>query len=186
MGWFVSEDRVPVELEGCRCPGSPHDHDTVWLRAELGPEAGFAAVAAVDRIVAEARASGGVIADFAEPLGRIYARYGIVEWTFLDDDGEAVPVTPENIGRLKWEAVYLISDKGDSLYGETLLRPLVDRLSKSSRSGRTAKSTSQRRASSSVRPKQSRRSTTATTPRPRLVTPSSDGDSSSSPKKKSA
>src|SRR4051812_46774706 len=66
MGWFVSEDRVPVELEGCRCPGSPHDHDTVWLRAELGPEAGFAAVAAVDRIVAEARASGAEIMDFAE------------------------------------------------------------------------------------------------------------------------
>lgn len=168
MGWFVSDEREAVELGECRCAGTPHDHDTVWLRAELGPDAGFAANVAVDRLLSDARASGRTEianAEFKEPLGRIYAQYGIADWTFLDDDGEPVPVTQENIARLSWAVVFPIAERGDVLYGPALLAPLVAQASKSSRNGAT--STSAPTKSSAARPKRSRPSTTASTPRRR-------------------
>ncbi len=178
MGWFVSDERVPVELAECRCPDTPHDHDTVWLRAELGPDGGYAVLRAI-------RAHGGSD-ELTEALGRAYAEHGIIDWTFLDDDGEPVPVTKQNIRQLSWAAVYPVAERGDTLYAEELLAPLRDRLPKSSPSGRTGRSTSPKKSSTSTRPKRSRPSTTATTQpsRPRLV--SSDGDSSTLPKKKSA
>jgi hypothetical protein len=149
VGWFVSEERVPVEGLACRCPGTPHpDGDTVWLRAELGPEGGYAVLRAI-------RAA--VTTEFLpEHLGRAYAEHGIVDWTFLDDDGELVPVTPENVARLSWPVVYPVAERGDVLYAEELLAPLVARPSKSSRNGHTARSTSATRGTTSTRRKPSK------------------------------
>lgn len=146
MGWFVNDDRVAVEGLGCRCPGTPHpDGDTVWLRAELGPEGGFAALSVI-------RAVGGDADLLAEKIGRVYAEHGIVDWTFLDDDGEPVPCTPEMVARLSWDVLYPVAEKGDEIYSEGILRPLVAKASRSSRNGHTAPSTSRKRTSSSKRP----------------------------------
>lgn len=179
MGWFVSDERIPVEMEGCRCHGSPHDHDTVYLRAELDPAGGFAAMAAINA----AQVNPDVL---QERIGRAYAEHGIVDWTFLDDDGEPVPVTKENIRRLSWDVIYPIADKGDDIYAEALLRPLVARRLKSSPNGRTARSTSATRKRSTVRRKPSKPSTTATTQPTPLRSMSSVGDSSTSPRKRLA
>lgn len=148
-GWFVSEDRVAVEGLDCRCPGGPHpDGDTVWLRAELGPEGGYAVLRAI-------RAA--ATTEFLpENLGRAYAEHGIVDWTFLNDSGEVVPCTPENIGRLSWSVIYPVAERGDVLYAEELLAPLRDRPSKSSPAGRTVRSTSATRRSTSPRRKPSK------------------------------
>lgn len=136
MGWLVSEERVPVEGLGCLCPGTPHpEGDTVWLRAELGPDGGFAAM----RVINEAQVDPSVL---QEKIGRIYAEHGIVDWTFLGDDGEPLEVSLENIRLLKWDVIYPIAQKGDDIYAEALLRPLVESRSKSSRNGHTARSTS--------------------------------------------
>jgi hypothetical protein len=143
MGWFVSDDRVPVVL-GCLCPGTPHDHDTVNLRAELGPAAGFAAVAAI-QVVQKGESN------IEEQLGRIYAEHGILDWTFVDEDGNPVEPSLENIRRLTWDAIYPIAAKGDDLYAESLLRPLLARLSASSPNGRTARSTSAKPRTSRTR-----------------------------------
>lgn len=179
MGWFISEDRVPVELEECRCPNTPHDHDTVWLRAQLGPEGGYAVLRAMR--LAEA---GQIVSE--EELGRAYARFGIVDWTFVDDNGLPVPCNDDNIRRLTWEVIYPVAQKGDDLYSEELIRPLVQRASKSFQRGQTGQRTSPSKRSTSTRRKRSRPSTTAITPiRPRL-SQSSDGDSSTSPRKRSA
>ena len=137
MGWFVSDDRVAVEGLECRCPGAPHpDGDTVWLRSELTPEGGFAALAAI-------RAAGGDISE--EKFGRVYAEHGIVDWTFVDEDGEPVPCTPDLIARLGWDVIYPVAVKADDIYSEGILRPLVARASRSSRNGHTARSTSPKR-----------------------------------------
>ena len=155
MGWFVSDERVPVELAECRCPETPHDHDTVWLRAELGLEGGYAALRAIRVAAVDSEA-------LAEELGRTYARWGIVDWTFMDDDGP-IECTPENIARLSWDVIYPIAERGDELYGAALLRPLLARASKSSQRGQTAASTSRKRRSTSTRRKPSKPSTTAIT-----------------------
>jgi hypothetical protein len=179
MGWFVSEDRVAIEGLACRCSGTPHpDGDTVWLRAELGPEGGYAVLRAI-------RASD-TTEQLPEHLGRAYAEHGIVDWTFLDDDGEPVECSKENIARLSWAVIYPVAERGDVLYAEELLAPLTGRPSKSSQSGRTAPSTSARKARTSTRPKPSKRSTTAITQLHRAPSANSDGDSSTSPKKRLA
>ena len=143
MGWFVTDEREAVEGLACLCPGQVHpDGDTVWLRKELPPEGGFAALAALRE------ADGG---DLEERLGRAYAKHGIVDWTFVEEDGSPVPCTPELIAALSWDVIYPIAQKGDELYSEGILRPLVARVSKSSRNGRTAPSTSRSRKPSSAR-----------------------------------
>lgn len=149
-GWFVSDEREPVEVE-CRCPGKPHDVDTVWLRAELGPEGGYAVLRAI-----RASAAAGDSTLLEELLGREYCKHGIVDWTFLDADGEPVPCTPENIARLSWPVARPVAERGDVLYQEELLAPLVVRPSKSSATGRTAPSTSAPRRATSTRRKPSK------------------------------
>jgi hypothetical protein len=146
VGWFVSDEREAVEGLTCLCTGQVHpDGDTVWLRKELEPEGGYAVL----RAIREAQADPEELPQF---LGRAYAKHGIVDWTFVDEDGP-VPCTAENIARLSWAAVYPIAERGDGLYAETLLAPLRDRLSKPSRNGHIARSTSRKRATTSTRPK---------------------------------
>jgi hypothetical protein len=147
VGWFVSEERIPVEGLACRCPGSPHlDGDTVWLRKELTPEGGFAVLRAI-------RDAEGNVDRLPETLGRAYAESGIVDWTFLDADGEPVPCTPETRRQLAWAVVYPVAERGDGLYAADLLAPLAPLLSKSSRNGHSAPSTSATRRRSSTRRK---------------------------------
>jgi hypothetical protein len=149
-GWFVSDEKVPVEV-GCLCPGTPHDKDTISLRAELGPEGGYAVLRAI-----RAAAAQGDTEYLAEFLGRAYAEHGIVEWTFLDEDGEPVPCTTENIRALKWGVLYPVAERGDVLYAEELMAPLRVQASASSPNGRTARSTSATKRTTSTHRKPSK------------------------------
>jgi hypothetical protein len=146
MGWFVSEERVPVEGVACQCDGTPHPHgDTIWLRAELTPEGAYAA----------AVASAGEGETMEQVLGWTYLVHGIVDWTFLDERGKPIPCTKENIRRLDWTAVYPVAQKASQLgYSEALVRPLVASVSRSSRNGQTDVLTSVAKGSS--RPRQRR------------------------------
>jgi hypothetical protein len=141
MGWFVSTELVPVDLEGCRCDGSPHDHDTVWLYPEVPPDLGLACVAAWNNGAANVESMVGI-------LSRLYVQFGIARWTFLDEKGDPVPLNHRNVARLDWDAVRPIAEKADELYAEKITRPLVAAVSKSSRNGRTAQSTPARTRSS--------------------------------------
>lgn len=143
MSWFVSDEPVAVDLEACRCPGTPHDHDTVWLRPELGADAGLAAMLVVRESNADSE-------ELEIRLGRVYLKYGIVSWTFVDEQGQPVPVTRELTGKLAWPAVYPVANKASELYSQDLLHPLVEAVSRSSRNGHTAPSTSAKRRSSST------------------------------------
>src|SRR5262245_43428340 len=82
------ERTVKVELEGCRCPGSPHrDGDWVELATKASVPMGTAVMAAFrgggrNRFLME-----GYLAD-------AYLNFGIKAWSFVDEDGDPVPVDP--------------------------------------------------------------------------------------------
>lgn len=139
--WWVSEEKVPVELPECRCPGTPHPKgDTIFLRAELSPAAALAASGAVQEGTSET---------LTESLGRVYVEHGIVGWTFLDEKGDPVPVSRDLIRKMKWEALYPVANRASLLYSEDFLRPLGLGKSISSRRSQTRGSTSRKSRSSS-------------------------------------
>lgn len=144
MGWFISEDRVPVEGIACLCPDTPHpDGDTVWLRKELTPDGALEAVGTFGE------------EDQEKKLAMAFLLNGLVDWTFLDEGGAKVPCTRENIRRLKWEVLWPIAQKASDLgYTDSLMRPLVPKASRSSRNGRMAASTSVPTSSGRSRRKQ--------------------------------
>ncbi len=144
MSWFVSDDRVAVEVGECLCPGTPHPNgDTVWLRAELDLDGGLG----INQAIADSGES-----TIQEALGRAYLMGGIVDWTFVDETGQKVPVNRQIIKKLRWgEAVFRLADRASEMYGVTALAPLVARIPTSSPNGRTAVSTSASKRSSSKR-----------------------------------
>lgn len=120
---------VPVELPGpCRCAGTPHDHDIVYLYAETPLDLGVAAHQAIKAHPDDAPG-------LATAMTMEYVRRGICGWTFLDDEGREIPVTRDNIARvLPFDrGGYEVSLKAVSLYDADVLRPLLSRLERSSR-----------------------------------------------------
>ena len=124
MSRFDPVPPVPVAIGPCLCPGTPHDGgDVVYLAPVLSAAGGMAAQGAISD------ASGdGVL--LQELLWRIYRDHGIVDWNLLDEEGDPVPLTPEN----KTQALpygkggELVANKADELYNEDVLRPFLARL----------------------------------------------------------
>jgi len=136
VSWFLSERApVAVPLGECQCPGAPHaGGDTVYLRAELDAAGGLGVVATFTSGDSDA---------LIERMGRAYLIAGIVDWTFTDEAGAKVPVTHDNIRRLRWTASTLtLANAASDLYGEAVLSPLVQTASASSPSGPSDGSTS--------------------------------------------
>ena len=130
-------DLVPVRFRDCSCPGTPHaDGDIAELRPYLDYPGGAEALAAIQSL-------GGDMARFAEVIGPVFIRRGVVAWNVVDDDGP-VPVTNEALDALRWEDAYELADKADDLYGGQVLAPLVRRMDALSPRGQTAPSTRRR------------------------------------------
>jgi hypothetical protein len=141
-------DFVPVRFRDCSCPGTPHpDGDVAELRPYLDYPGGAEALAAIQSV-------GDDTARFAEVLGPIFIRRGVVGWNVVDEDGP-VPVTRETLEALRWEDAYELADRADDLYGGQVLAPLVRRMEASSKNGRTDGSTRRPRKSSQTLPKPS-------------------------------
>lgn len=140
---------VAVEVGPCRCAGSPHGQDVVYLHGETTAEIGLAAYGAI------AAADG--VADQRLRLGMAYLVNGVADWTFLDDAGQPIPVTPDTIRRaLPWgKGGRDVAEKANELYSDEVVRPLVERAQRSSRVTSITASTSANRPSSSVRRKRS-------------------------------
>jgi len=135
-------DLVPVRFRDCSCPGTPHpDGDVAELRPYLDYPGGAEALAAIQSVADDT-------SRFAEVLGPIFIRRGVVAWNLLDEDGEPVPVTREALDALRWEDAYELADKADDIYGGQVLAPLVRRMSKPSKAGPTNGSTRRPRRSS--------------------------------------
>ena len=149
---------VAVRVRDCACPGHPHDDgDVVYLRPVLSLEGGLEVVAALARL---RNPEVMTAADLAVAITPLYVRHGAIDWNLTDEDGAVVPF---DVGALldDYGLAYPVGVRGDELYGEAVLRPLVETTPKSSRGGRTGVSTSASRRSPRVRPLPSARSSPA-------------------------
>lgn len=149
-------ERTRVALPGCICPGSPHrDGDWVELAPRPTPAMGTAIMAAV-RGTANRFTLEGYMAE-------AYMTFGIRAWSFVDEEGDGIPVDPaapewrETVEELlPWaQGGAEVVDRADSLYSEEVLRPLLSRTSTSSQGGQMDGSTSPTPASGPSRPKRS-------------------------------
>jgi hypothetical protein len=155
-----SFDSAPVEvrLDGCYCPGTPHDADVVYLRPSLSMAGGMAAQAAIQE---------GASDQFVlqELLAQVWIRHGVVSWNLVDEDGP-LPLTPDNVvAALPYgKGGRLVAERADALYAEDILAPLRERLASISRSGRTNGSTSTPKPSTRKRRSPSSTATTGEAP----------------------
>lgn len=125
-------DLVPVPIGVCPCPGTPHaDGDIVYLAPVLSTPGGMAASAAIregltDQVL------------LAEKLGGIWLRHGIRTWTFLDAEGDPVPVSTDAADDLlPWgKGGRLVADKADELYAQDVLAPFMEAVKQAKRSQR--------------------------------------------------
>ena len=123
-----------------------HDSDTVWIPDVLDARIGAAGTFAVQVTPA-------VGADMEGAISAAFLHNAPRAWTFEDETGEPLPVTIENIeARLTWNhGGSEVAEKANELYAGDLFAPLVRRMPKPSRSGRTATSTSPTQRSGSDR-----------------------------------
>lgn len=136
MSWFLEEkEPVRVALEECLCPGTPHaSGDWVDLRPELDYAGGLLVIGSM---------TGDDLEGMIARLSKAYLQAGVVAWSFTDESGKAVPVTRQNINRLRWNgAAMTIANAAADLYGEAVIDPLVRTASGSSPNGQSEDSTS--------------------------------------------
>jgi hypothetical protein len=88
------EPTTSVNVGSCRCAGEPHpDGDTVELRPKLGLAEGVRLQAAV----VDAKQRGLDAPAVTGLLAESYLLVGVTGWNLVDEQGKALPVTPETI-----------------------------------------------------------------------------------------
>lgn len=159
----------PTEVRvECPCPGTPHpDGDTVYLKEEPDVPMYVAWNVTFEGVQGSSLSISEWHADMQGAFAGVYLRHGIRGWTFVDEKGDAILITPTTVNRLLpfMKGGKAVVDACDALYGTKLMAPLVAALGtnrspqrpkkKSSASGPTERSTPPTRASG-----------------PRLLTPS--------------
>ena len=152
MSRFDPVPDVPVTIGPCECPGAPHgDGDVVYLAPALSAPGGMAAYGAIVDASDDA-------VKLQELLWRVYRDHGITSWNLLDEDGEPVPMTTQNIAiALPYgKGGRLVADKADELYNEDVLTPFLEQLE-------TLRKEAERQKRERLA-KRSRRGTTTTSP----------------------
>lgn len=153
-----SFDAEPVEvrLDGCYCPGTPHEVDLVYLAPQLPMAGGMAAQSAINDGLDDSLLLQALLAE-------VWVRFGVVGWNLLDDVGADVPLNAANIkAALPFgKGGALVAERADELYAQDILAPLVARLPSTSRRGLTNGSTSRQGPTRTRKP--SSRSSTVTT-----------------------
>ena len=138
-------DPVAVPVGECRCPGTPHEEDIVYLAPELSMPGGMAALGAIAE-------SNGDSVKLAELIAGVWIRHGIVAWNLIDEDGPRPVTEAAVLEQLPYgRGGQVVAEKADELYSEAVLAPLQKRLGTLSRSGSTSKATSPRRSSTARR-----------------------------------
>jgi hypothetical protein len=154
-----SFDTEPVEvrLDGCYCPGRPHEADIVYLAPSLSMAGGMAAQSAISDGLTDSL-------KLQELLAEVWIRFGIVGWNLVDEDGHPLPLTDIAAALPYGKGGRLVAEKADDLYAEDVLAPLVARLRTTSPRGRTNGSTSTPQKSTRKRPSRSSTAITEAAP----------------------
>jgi len=155
----MSNELVPVRVR--ECPDGTHpDGDHVYILPKLSLECGIAArqdIVAANTLPEDEREGALVRLWF-----RTFCKYGAVSWELHDAGGEVWPFDV-NVLLADFDLGFEVADKADDLYRDAVMRPLLERARKTSRSGATDGSTSQRTASTGTPRRRSSRATTAGT-----------------------
>ena len=156
---------VIVQVGECRCPGTPHrDGDWVGLSPDMTVDLGSAVYAAI-------RAADGDDIRLQGLMAQAYLQFGIRAWSFVDEDGDPVRVDrtskgwPDLIDKwLPWSSGgNIVTEKGDDLYSEEVLRPFRSRPSTQSLDGQTVGSISAIQPTGPKNPKPSKQSSQPST-----------------------
>ena len=140
-------DPVEVNVGECRCPGTPHPFDLVYLRPKMGYTGGAVLQGEMSEYLSTPVAERGGWVKLNARLKALYLEEGIVGWNLVDEDGPLAV----NVGNIRErfledfaaaDQVTVIADKADGLYYEAVLAPLVARLLESSQPTPTSESTS--------------------------------------------
>jgi hypothetical protein len=132
---------IPVTVP-CSCPGKPHTEDTVYLPPVADVPIGMAMMSAMRWAPAR-------VPEMEAAIAGALIHVAPREWTFVDDKGEPLELTPENIdARLTWgQGGAEVAEAANELYGgdgnEAVFSPLVQKRLKASRRSRMGSSTSQ-------------------------------------------
>src|SRR5437773_8124088 len=119
---------VPVRVGQCRCPGEPHgDGDVVYLHREVSMSGGMGIKAALTSQITDPIEAQTILA--RAYFGEIGA------WTFTDEDGDPVPITPESANRLlPWaRGGREVAEKADDLYIADVATPFLAQIRKLTR-----------------------------------------------------
>jgi hypothetical protein len=164
------DELVPVEV-ACGCLATPHEQDVIYLRPRLGLGEGIAIERCVrDFLLAQGRAAEDAI---LKALTEYYLLFGIAKWNLVDADGKDIEVSAESITRYllsDYARARPVADKGDELYKEPILSPLLRRAKNSSETTSPNGSISATRDATLRRPKRSKLSSTTTTPTDDIAT----------------
>lgn len=144
----------PTEVRvECPCDGTPHpDGDTVYLKDEPDVPMYVAWNVTFEGVQGSALSISEWHADMQGAFAGVYLRHGIRSWTFVDEKGDSILISPSSVNRLLpfMKGGKAVVDACDALYGTKLMAPLVEALGrtrpqrptkKSSAAGRTGKST---------------------------------------------
>lgn len=149
---------ITVRVRDCECPGTPHpEGDEVYLAPKLPLAGGLQA----DFDIRKAAGDGTFLAQLWQVT---FVKHGAIGWNLLDEDGEPVPFDV-NVLLEDYALASPVAEKADDIYGESVMRPLLQRLRTTSQTGRTAGSIS-RTPRSTTKPRvRSSRAITAASPR---------------------
>lgn len=143
-------DRIIVVA--CPCPGTPHEQDTITLYDALPTDAGIACY------MSTGLTPGMTIAEITGKWSAILARNGVERWSFVNAEGEALPITMANNDGLPFGVRVAIANTAMERWQEELFRPLPTVTGNSSRPGPTDVSMSPNLPSGVKHPKHSKRS----------------------------
>ena len=148
-------------MRECLCPGTPHSEgDFAYLKPQADLEVGLAVHQVVYNSVDSTRQNGSsptpdeAQSQMQVKLGIAYTVHGIDHWDLQDENGKPLEIAPSILrGKVGWATIAPVADRASALYSEEVLVPLVAGLSRSSRTGQTASSTSPKTRSTRKRPK---------------------------------
>ena len=140
---------IRFELVGypCPCPGTPHEIEAVYLEPEATIPMGMAVRYRISNMTTRATELDAETQARGE-IAPFLMQYGIRTWTFTDEKGGRVTVSPSTIAELlpfagPGNPGFEVCDKCMTLYLEAVSRPLRERWNKLLNGGQTADSTSQ-------------------------------------------
>ena len=125
----------------CPCPGTPHpDGDTVTLRDKPSLRMGTQALGWASSQAQNGKPSAGDITE-------LFVREGVIDWTFVLEDGSFRPIDDENMTWLldDYTVAYPIAEAASAIYTDIIFAPLLEAAKtprKSSPTSRTSASTS--------------------------------------------